>query len=97
MVAAYFLALEWGEAGAVYNVCSGNVYTLRELLNRLIGLTHLEVEVVVESERLRLNDLPVLAGRFQALNLQTGWRPIIDLDTTLTDLLSHWRETVACA
>jgi GDP-4-dehydro-6-deoxy-D-mannose reductase len=87
VVAAYVTALELGEAGSVYNVCAGRVYTLREVLEALIGLTHLEVEVVIEAERLRPQDLNVLAGSPEALHARTGWEASTPLARTLGDLL----------
>ena len=94
VVAAYRLALERGEAGAVYNVCTGRVYTLREVLEALIALTRLEVEIVTEPHRVRRRDLQVLAGTSEALQARTGWRPTLPIGRTLADLLSYWREMV---
>ncbi len=91
VVAAYVIALERGEAGSVYNVCAGRVYTLREVLEALLGLTRLEVEVVIEAERLRPQDLNVLAGSPEALRASTGWKASTPLARTLGDLLSHSR------
>jgi len=91
VVAAYVLALERGEPGAVYNVCAGRVYTLREALQVLIGLTRLEVEVVIEPERLRPQELNVLAGSPEALHARTGWEASTPLTRTLGDLLFYWR------
>ncbi len=95
VVAAYVLTLEGGEPGAVYNVCSERVSSLREVLERMIALTGLRVEVVTAAERLRPHDLEVLAGTSQALRRRTGWRPAIPLEETLRDLLSYWRERQA--
>lgn len=91
VVEAYWLALGRGETGAVYNVCSGRVYALREVLNILVGLTDLDVEVVADYKRLRPHDVEVLAGRFEALRARTGWEATRPLNQTLGDLLSHWR------
>ncbi len=92
VVAAYVLALEKGEAGAVYNVCTGRAYTLREVLDALIGLTRLTVEVVVDPGRLRPIDIKVLAGTAQLLHACTGWTAASSLSRTLTNLLSYWRD-----
>lgn len=91
VVAAYQLALERGVAGAVYNVCSGRVYTLRDVLQVLTGLSRLEVEVRAEPERLRPQDLRVLVGTPQALHACTGWEAATPLRQTLEDLLTYWR------
>ena len=92
VVLAYLLALEQGKPGAVYNVCSGRVYSLREILEALINLTDLHVDVVPEPERLRPQDLQILAGTPQALHVRTGWEASTPLIQTLADLLSYWRE-----
>ncbi len=92
VVAAYMLALEKGEAGAVYNVCTGRAHTLREVLDALIGLTRLTVEVVVDPGRLRPIDIKVLAGTAQLLHACTGWTAVSSLSRTLTNLLSYWRD-----
>jgi len=94
VVAAYVLALERGARGCVYNVCSGRVYTLREVLGALIALTHLDVEVVSERERMRVQDLKALTGTAQALYVSTGWQATTPLGRTLEDLLSYWRTRI---
>jgi GDP-4-dehydro-6-deoxy-D-mannose reductase len=91
VVGAYFVALERGEAGAVYNVCAGRVYTLRDVLQVLTGLSRLKVEVRAEPGRLRPQDLPVLLGTPQALHARTGWEATTPLRQTIEDLLSYWR------
>lgn len=92
VVAAYVLALERGQAGSAYNVCSGCVFTLREILEALIALTRLNVEVVIQPDRLRVQDLKVLMGSAQALRASTGWQATTPLSQTLGGLLSYWRE-----
>lgn len=97
VVAAYVLALEKGEAGAVYNVCTDRAYTLREVLDALIRLTRLTVEVVVDPARLRPTDIKVLAGTAQSLHACTGWAAASPLSRTLENLLSYWRDQLRSA
>jgi len=94
MVQAYWLALERGEPGEVYNICSGRGYTVRQVLDILLGLASVRVEVREDPERLRPSDVAVLLGdctRFQRI---TGWKPTISFEVTLEDLLEHWRQRV---
>jgi len=94
MVRAYWLALEHGVPGEVYNICSGLAYTIRQVLETLLGLTHVEVEVRQDPARTRPSDVQVLEGdcsRFQRL---TGWKPTIPFEVTLKDVLSYWRQRV---
>lgn len=92
VVAAYVQVLEQGEAGAVYNVCAGGTYALQDVLDRLLQLAGLRVQVASQPERLRPQDLKVLAGTPLALQSRTGWRASIPLDRTLGDLLDYWRK-----
>jgi GDP-4-dehydro-6-deoxy-D-mannose reductase len=91
VVAAYQLALERGEDGAVYNVCSGHAYSLRDVLQMLIGMSRIRVEVRAEPERLRPQDLRVLVGTPQTLHARTGWEATTPLRCTIEDLLTYWR------
>jgi GDP-4-dehydro-6-deoxy-D-mannose reductase len=91
MVRAYWLALEKCEAGEVYNICSGKAWSIREVLDLLLGMTKAKIEVRQDPARLRPSDVPVLlgdAGRFRAA---TGWEPTIPFEQTLRDMLDHWR------
>jgi len=95
MVEAYTTALARGEAGAVYNLCSGRVVSLREVLDSLLRLSGVSIEVAVRAERLRPHDLPVLAGSNRKFCQRTGWAPARPLESTLRDLLGYWRGRVA--
>jgi GDP-4-dehydro-6-deoxy-D-mannose reductase len=94
IVRAYWLALEKGEPGDVYNIGSGRAVTMGEMLDTLLGLSRAKVEVRVDPERLRPSDVPILladAGKFRA---RTGWAPEIPLEKTFADLLDYWRSRV---
>lgn len=94
VVGAYWGLLEHGVSGQAYNVCSGSGVSIRELLERLIGLSPVSVEVRVDPERLRPADIPALVGDPGKLRQATGWRPRLPLDRTLRDLLEYWRARV---
>jgi GDP-4-dehydro-6-deoxy-D-mannose reductase len=90
VVRAYVAAFERGAPGEAYNVCSGRGRTPREILERLIQLSGIQVEVVIEPARQRPVDVPVLIGSAAKLRDATGWAPMIDWDQTLRDLLEYW-------
>jgi len=94
VVRAYWLLLDRGVPGEVYNVCSGRGVRLGDLLERLIALSELRVEVHVDASRLRPADVPALIGDPGRLRAATGWEPTIPLERTLADLLDYWRERV---
>ena len=94
MVRAYWLAVEKGEPGEVYNLASGTTISIRELLDRLLGLSTSEVRIEVDPDRLRPSDVEILLGDSAKFRSQTGWEPQIPFDKTLQDLLDFWRETL---
>jgi GDP-4-dehydro-6-deoxy-D-mannose reductase len=97
VAAAYVLSLERGEAGAVYNVCSGRSVSVREALQVMMDLSGVSAEVVVQADRLRPHDLETLEGSSRALRARTGWAPRVPLETTLRDLLVYWEARSALA
>ncbi len=84
---AYLAVFERGEGGEAYNVCSGIGRTPRQILDRLIALSGIDVEVRAAPERQRAADVPALVGSAAKLTAATGWSPTISFDQTLRDLL----------
>lgn len=94
LVRAYWLVVEKGTTGEVYNIGSGVAREVREMLDMLLGMTDVSIEVRVDPARLRPSDAKVLvcdATKFQKL---TGWQPQIPFEKTMKDLLNYWRERV---
>ncbi len=92
MVRAYWLSLEKGKPGKVYNICTGRAYSIREILDMLIELSDVDVEVRTDEGRLRPSDVPLLEGDAGEFMSDTGWKPEIPMDKTLQDLLDFWRK-----
>ena len=86
VVRAYRLMLERGRSGAVYNVSSGTVVTIGELFDRLRRLCGVDVEAVRDDAFWRPTDR-CTALCTDALRADTGWKPEISLDRTLSDIL----------
>jgi len=91
IVRAYWLAVNYGTAGEVYNIASGTCYTIEHVLNKLLSLSKLSIEVKEDPQRLRPSDVEILLGDYSKFHRQTGWRPEIPFDRTLEDLLNYWR------
>ena len=95
VVRAYWLLLEKGEPGQVYNVGSGQGRPIRWLLDTLLEMTSMDIDVQLDPERLRPSDVPVSICDNRRLVAATGWQPRIDLRRTLQDLLDYWRREIA--
>ena len=92
MVRAYWLAVHEATPGEAYNICRGEGIVIRDLLDRLIELSGVDVTVEVDPARLRPSDVEILIGDCSKFRRETGWEPRIPFDQTLTDLLDYWRE-----
>ncbi|MFB0509942.1 MAG: GDP-mannose 4,6-dehydratase [bacterium] len=91
---AYYLSLEKGEMGEVYNICSGNGHKIKEMLNLLLSLTKHKIEVKPDPKRMRPSDVELLIGDSTKFQQKTGWQPNIPFETTMNDLLNYWRERI---
>ena len=94
IVRAYWLALEKGKAGEVYNICSGRSWVIRELLDKILELSGVKVDVKSDPTRLRPSDVKILQGSHDKFTRETGWLPEIPIEKTLKDLMDYWRERV---
>jgi GDP-4-dehydro-6-deoxy-D-mannose reductase len=95
IIRGYWLLLERGMPGEVYNLCSGADWSIERVLNFLIGQSRAgRIEIRQDPARLRPSDVPVLRGSAEKAERAVGWRPAIPLEKTLTDLLEYWRQRV---
>lgn len=91
VVRAYRLLIHHGEPGDVYNVCSGQAVSVREIAERLLGMARHPMHLASDPALQRPVDIPVLVGDNTKLAQATGWSPTIPLATTLADVLADWR------
>lgn len=95
VVAAYRLIVEKGRPGVPYNVASGTVWKIADLLQILLQHAVIKIKVEVDMSRRRAADIPALRGDPGRLCADTGWKPRIRIEETLRDLLEQWREQAA--
>lgn len=95
MVRGYLLALQKGEPGEVYNICSGKDIRIGDMLDRLLALSEAAISLEQDPARMRPSDVPVLLGSAAKFRAATGWEPEIPFERTLADTLAYWRERIA--
>jgi GDP-4-dehydro-6-deoxy-D-mannose reductase len=95
MVKAYSLAVEKGESGEAYNICSGKPRAMEDVLQELLKLSSVKIGIQEDPARLRPADLPVIYGDASKFVRHTGWRPEISFPQMLGDLLKDWRQRIA--
>ena len=90
-VRAYRLIVERGTVHRPYNVCTGHAYRIADLLAILVSQARVTIRVETDPARLRPSDTPIVRGSFARLEADTGWRPHLPIERTLSDLLDYWR------
>ena len=94
VVRGYWLSLEKGDAGDIYNICSGKTRQIKEVLDMLLGMTKAKIEIKQDPSKMRPSDVTVLQGDNGKFRKKTGWTPEIPFEKTLSDLLDYWRKRI---
>jgi GDP-4-dehydro-6-deoxy-D-mannose reductase len=97
VVRAYRLLALHGASRRPYNVCSGHAVRIGDLLEMLLGMSRVTIAVESDPARMRPSDNPVVAGDPSRISAETGWRPEIPIEQSLSDLLDYWRARVGAA
>jgi GDP-4-dehydro-6-deoxy-D-mannose reductase len=98
IVRGYWLLLERGEPGEVYNLCSGRSWAIQEILDFLLRQTSVSgIAVKEDPARLRPSDVPNLCGDASKMRTALGWKPEIPFEQTLLDTLVYWRRRIKAA
>ena len=93
-VRGYYLSLEKGVPGEVYNICTGKGYKVREMLDILLSFSKVKITTKQDPQRMRPSDVELLVGDRSKFEQQTGWKPTIPFEKTMEDLLNYWRNCV---
>jgi GDP-4-dehydro-6-deoxy-D-mannose reductase len=97
VVRAYVLLLRKGRRGEVFNVCTGKLIALKDvldfLLNEMSGSIFIRIEV--DPIKLRKKETSFLVGNNSKISDETGWLPLIPIYQTLQDLVTYWRQRIA--
>jgi GDP-4-dehydro-6-deoxy-D-mannose reductase len=88
---AYWLLLEHGAPGEVYNIGSGTTRTIREILDCYLTLTDARIAIAQDPNRLRPSDVKILLADGTKFRTATNWKPEILFGQTLRDTLDYWR------
>jgi GDP-4-dehydro-6-deoxy-D-mannose reductase len=94
IVSGYHLLLEKGQAGEVYQLCSGSPVSVDAIVRHLIAWSSQPVQVAVDTARVRSGDAPSIWGDPSRATQSVGWRPRYQLRTTLRDLEQHWEDSI---
>ena len=91
IVRGYVMLLENGKIGESYNIGSGNVVKVKDILEKLVSLSNKEIKIEIDKEKFRPVDVPIVQCDNAKIRKDTEWIPEISIDETLKDVLEYWR------
>ena len=94
VVRAYRMLIDSGEAGEIYNVCTGEDVSMAQVAGLMAEIAKAEIGFVPDPSLMRPVDVPVLRGDSQKLKMATGWAPRYSLRETLADVLDERKPAV---
>jgi GDP-4-dehydro-6-deoxy-D-mannose reductase len=92
VVRAYYLLLEKGVCGEIYNVCSGTGRSLGEIVDMFSNLLNVKVTVEIDKERIRPSDNKIIIGDNNKIRKQIDWQPEISFIDSLHEIIIYWKK-----
>lgn len=91
VVKAYYLLLKKGTSGDIYNICSGNGISIRDILEKMRQIIGIDITIEENKKLFRKNDNPVIIGSPEKIKSSLKWSPNISIDQSLTDIINWWK------
>lgn len=94
VVKAYGLLSKKGKSGETYNIGSGKAVSIQQILDTAKSFSSVDIEVRQDPNRMRPSDVPIIEADISKIFNDTGWKPQIDLDSTILEVLDFWRNNL---
>ena len=91
VVRAYYLLLQKGKKGTIYNVCSGIGTSLFDTIMLMANILDIKVSHKVNPNLVRPNDNKIIIGSNEKITSDTGWKPEYALSKSLEDILDFYK------
>ena len=91
VVRAYRMIVESDNCNQIYNVGSGNAYSLEGMLTYIIGLSNQNIEIEVDQNRIRPTDQPVICCDRSLIGKELGWEPQYNVYDALREMYECYR------
>lgn len=90
IVRAYRLIVESDNCELIYNVGSGNAYSLEEMLRYIVSLSSQEITIEVDQSRFRPTDQPVICCDYNLIKTELGWEPQYTVFDALKEMFENF-------
>jgi GDP-4-dehydro-6-deoxy-D-mannose reductase len=95
IVSAYCKLLEFGIKGETYNVGSGNLVSIKDILDKLLSFSKIKIDIEVDLNKFRPIETKSIYAVIKKIKNHTNWYPEIDIDQTIYDTLEYWRSNLS--
>lgn len=98
VVETYWAALEFGQAGQAYNICSGQSLSITRICELLLARTALSDIALAQTQTASANGgiFSSQVDSLARLKSCSSWRPQIAFEDSLRDLLNAWHFKRVC-
>jgi GDP-4-dehydro-6-deoxy-D-mannose reductase len=77
-----------GKTGEIYNICSGKSISMEQILLKMIERLGLEIEIVVDSKRIKKDEIWDIYGTNKKINIDVGWEPRVPIDVSIQKIFA---------
>jgi len=91
-VRAYILVCEKGRKAEPYNVSSGKGISIANYIEICKNLYDLNVPILIDPDRLRPSDVPILIGSNEKIKNEIGWVPLYPITKIMQDGIDYFKE-----
>ena len=89
---AYILASEKGEYGEPYNVCSDKGISVADYIKLALKIFNLNTKILVDPERMRPSEVPLLIGKNDKFVKATGWQPVRSIVDIIKEGVQYFQD-----
>ena len=90
IVRAYRMVVESDESNMVFNIGSGEAYSLKDLLSYIVSLATMDIKVEIDSERFRPIDNPYICCDNSFIRKELGWQPELSVFDALNEMYNYY-------
>ena len=94
VVKAYYLLLEKGGSGEIYNVCSGKGTSLKEIIDQMAEVLNIDVKIDVDPGLIRPGDNPIIIGSNEKITKSIDWQTTYTLEKSIREIIQYWESIV---
>jgi GDP-4-dehydro-6-deoxy-D-mannose reductase len=89
-VRGFYLAALKGKRGESYNLCASGTHQIASVLRIAIRLSGVQAEIRPVARLMRPSDEKIIFGSTKKFRKDTGWKPMLSIEQTLSSMLEYW-------